>query len=161
MKLSRKVYGRFQSVQQNVARSAPDDAENRAMLVVDKQFRAAEKRHIDTNEGTDPTGVGRVHYKLAFRDLVMDLRAQRVSREGKSIKLRPVEFRLLQHFLEHPEQVFSRAELLSIIWGESLHVGSRTVDIHIGRLRKALNRYGQRNYIRTVHSRGYSLDLQE
>ncbi|WP_410469785.1 winged helix-turn-helix domain-containing protein [Bradyrhizobium sp. 33ap4] len=67
----------------------------------------------------------------------------------------------MQHFLEHPEQVFSRSELLSTIWGQNVHVTSRTVDLHIGRLRKALNGGGQCNYIRTVHSRGYSLDVQE
>ncbi|WP_145927380.1 winged helix-turn-helix domain-containing protein [Bradyrhizobium neotropicale] len=91
----------------------------------------------------------------------MDIRAQRVTLCGQPIKVRPLEFRLLQHFLEHPEQVFSRAELLSTIWGQNVHVTSRTVDLHIGRLRKALNGCGRRNYIRTVHSRGYSLDAQE
>jgi len=101
------------------------------------------------------------HYKLVFLDLVMDVRAQRVSRNGRPIKVRPMEFRLLQHLLEHPEQVFSRAELLTIIGGQNLHVGSRSVDLQISRLRKALNGDGQRNYIRTVHSRGYSLDAQE
>ncbi|WGD51015.1 winged helix-turn-helix domain-containing protein [Bradyrhizobium sp. CB1650] len=118
-------------------------------------------RPIDRKKKPETTGIASSHDKLVFLDLVLDVRAQRVSRNGRPIKVRPLEFRLLQHFLEHPEQVFSRTELLSIIWGQNLHVGSRSVDLQISRLRKALNEGGQRNYIRTVHSRGYSLDAQE
>jgi two-component system phosphate regulon response regulator PhoB len=95
---------------------------------------------------------------LTFLDLRMDLRAQLVYRNGRRVALGPLEFRLLEHFLRYPRCVFSRKELLASVWGRNLHVVSRTVDVHIGRLRKALNATGLPDYIRTVHARGYSLD---
>jgi two-component system phosphate regulon response regulator PhoB len=95
---------------------------------------------------------------LTFLDLRMDLRAQLVYRNGRRVALGPLEFRLLEHFLRHPRCVFSRKELLESVWGKNLHVVSRTVDVHIGRLRKVLNATGLPDYIRTVHTRGYSLD---
>jgi two-component system, OmpR family, phosphate regulon response regulator PhoB len=95
---------------------------------------------------------------LTFLDLRMDLRAQVVYRNGRRVALGPLEFRLLEHFLRYPRCVFSRKELLESVWGRNLHVVSRTVDVHIGRLRKALNAAGLADYIRTVHTRGYSLD---
>jgi two-component system phosphate regulon response regulator PhoB len=95
---------------------------------------------------------------LTFLDLRMDLRAQLVYRNGRRVALGPLEFRLLEHFLRYPRCVFSRKELLESVWGRNLHVVSRTVDVHIGRLRKVLNATGLPDYIRTVHTRGYSLD---
>ena len=95
---------------------------------------------------------------LTFLDLRMDLRAQLVYRNGRRVALGPLEFRLLEHFLRYPRCVFSRKELLESVWGRNLHVVSRTVDVHIGRLRKVLNAAGLPDYIRTVHTRGYSLD---
>jgi two-component system, OmpR family, phosphate regulon response regulator PhoB len=95
---------------------------------------------------------------LTFLDLRMDLRAQLVYRNGRRVALGPLEFRLLEHFLRYPRCVFSRKELLESVWGRNLHVVSRTVDVHIGRLRKVLNATGLPDYIRTVHGRGYSLD---
>ncbi|SFK16791.1 two-component system, OmpR family, phosphate regulon response regulator PhoB [Bradyrhizobium sp. Gha] len=121
----------------------------------------ASKQLSDGDEQSNSARVACSRDHLEFLDVVMDVRTQRVSRSGRPIKMRPVEFRLLQYFLEHPQQVFSRAELLSSIWGQHLHVVSRTVDVHVGRLRKALNKNGQPNCIRTVHSRGYSLDAQD
>jgi two-component system phosphate regulon response regulator PhoB len=95
---------------------------------------------------------------LTFLDVRMDLRAQLVYRNGRRVVLGPLEFRLLEHFLRYPRCVFSRKELLALVWGRNLHVVSRTVDVHIGRLRKVLNATGLPDYIRTVHTRGYSLD---
>ncbi|MGE5566557.1 MAG: phosphate regulon transcriptional regulator PhoB [Parcubacteria group bacterium] len=91
-----------------------------------------------------------------FGDIVMDRVAHRVKRGGKEIHLGPTEFRLLDHFLRHPGRVFSREQLLDAVWGSEIYVEARTVDVHIGRLRKAL---GDDDPIRTVRSAGYSLDV--
>lgn len=98
---------------------------------------------------------------LTYQDLLMDLRAQLVYRNGRRVALGPLEFRLLEHFLRHPRCVFSRMELLESVWGRNLHVVTRTVDVHIARLRKALNATDLPDYIRTVQARGYSLDLPD
>ena len=96
---------------------------------------------------------------LSYADIVMDLVAHRVTRGGKPLHLGPTEFRLLRHFMEHPGRVFSREQLLDSVWGKDVYVEARTVDVHVGRLRKALNVEGTVNPIRTVRSAGYSLDL--
>jgi two-component system phosphate regulon response regulator PhoB len=95
---------------------------------------------------------------LSFGDLVMDLAAHRVKRADVDIHLGPTEFRLLRHFLEHPGRVFSREQLLNTVWGQNVYVEERTVDVHIRRLRKALNEGGGDDLIRTVRSAGYALD---
>lgn len=95
---------------------------------------------------------------LSFGDLVMDLAAHRVKRADADIHLGPTEFRLLRHFLEHPSRVFSREQLLDTVWGKDVYVEPRTVDVHIRRLRKALNEGGGDDLIRTVRSAGYALD---
>ena len=76
---------------------------------------------------------------LRYADVAMDLAAHRVSRAGKPVHLGPTEFRLLRHFLQHPGRVFSREQLLDGVWGHDAEVEMRTVDVHIRRLRKALN----------------------
>lgn len=96
--------------------------------------------------------------KLAFGDLEMDTVAHRVKRDDQVIPLGPTEFRLLRHFLEHPNWVFSRERLLDSVWGQDSDIELRTVDVHIRRLRKALNANGQPDIIRTVRSAGYALD---
>ena len=88
----------------------------------------------------------------------MDITSHRVTRSGKSIKLGPTEFRLLKSFLEKPGRVFSREQLLDKVWGRDIFVELRTVDVHIRRLRKALNTGADADLIRTVRSAGYSLD---
>jgi len=98
---------------------------------------------------------------LTYQDLLMDLRAQLVYRNGRRVALGPLEFRLLEHFLRQPRCVFSRRELLESVWGRNLHVVTRTVDVHIARLRKALNATDLPDCIRTVQARGYSLDLPD
>ncbi len=95
---------------------------------------------------------------LEYADIEMDLVSHRVSRNGKAIKLGPTEFRLLRSFLEKPGRVFSREQLLDKVWGRDIYVELRTVDVHIRRLRKALNTENEADLIRTVRSAGYSLD---
>lgn len=93
-------------------------------------------------------------------DIVIDRVAHRVRRAGQEVHLGPTEFRLLDHFMQHPGRVFSREQLLDAVWGSDVYVEARTVDVHIGRLRKALNASEGGDPIRTVRSAGYSLDLE-
>jgi len=95
---------------------------------------------------------------LTFQNLVLDLSAHRVTRGGEAVHLGPTEFRLLRFLLERPGRVFSREQLLDAVWGRDAEVELRTVDVHIRRLRKALNGQGQRDLIRTVRAAGYALD---
>ncbi len=95
---------------------------------------------------------------LTFADVSMDLAAHRVSRNGRAIHLGPTEYRLLRFFLEHPGRVFTREQLLDSVWGHDVYVEPRTVDVHIRRLRKALNGPDEIDIIRTVRSAGYALD---
>lgn len=98
---------------------------------------------------------------LEFGDLVMDLTAHRVSRADVSIHLGPTEFRLLKHLLEHPRRVFSREQLLDTVWGSDVFLETRTVDVHVRRLRQALNKGGGADLIRTVRAAGYALDPEK
>ena len=91
-------------------------------------------------------------------DLSLDATAHKVTRRGQTIALGPTEFRLLRHFMEHPGRVFSRGQLLDAVWGSESEIELRTVDVHIRRLRKAINLDGRGDIIRTVRSAGYSLD---
>src|SRR5947209_2265870 len=95
---------------------------------------------------------------LRYGDVAMDLAAHRVSRAGQPVHLGPTEYRLLRHFLEHPGRVFSREQLLDRVWGHESEIELRTVDVHIRRLRKALNQHGGGELLRTVRSAGYGLD---
>jgi two-component system phosphate regulon response regulator PhoB len=95
---------------------------------------------------------------LRFADLAMDLVAHRVTRDGKPIHLGPTEFRLLRFLMQHPGRVFSREQLLDHVWGHDVYVEVRTVDVHIRRLRKALNAGKAVDLIRTVRAAGYALD---
>lgn len=95
---------------------------------------------------------------LTYEDITMDLSAHRVTRGGRYVHLGPTEFRLLQFLMEHPGCVFSREELLNAVWGPDIYVEPRTVDVHIRRLRKALNGEAEQDLIRTVRAAGYALD---
>jgi two-component system, OmpR family, phosphate regulon response regulator PhoB len=95
---------------------------------------------------------------LNYGGLEMDTASHRVMRDGKPLQMGPTEFRLLRHFLEHPSRVFSREQLLDAVWGHDVYVELRTVDVHIRRLRKAVNLDNQPDLIRTVRSAGYALD---
>lgn len=88
----------------------------------------------------------------------MDLEEHRVTREERPVRLGPTEFRLLRVFMEKPGRVFSREQLLDRVWGREIYVEPRTVDVHIRRLRKALNSGGEADLVRTVRSAGYALD---
>jgi two-component system phosphate regulon response regulator PhoB len=98
--------------------------------------------------------------RLNHAGIEMDLTQHRVVRAGQPVRLGPTEFRLLRHFLEHPGRVFSRDQIIDAVWGRDAYVDERTVDVHIRRLRKALNRDGDTDPIRTVRSAGYALDRQ-
>jgi two-component system phosphate regulon response regulator PhoB len=96
--------------------------------------------------------------QLQYADIEMDIVSHKVKRGGDTIQLGPTEFRLLKHFLEHPGRVFSRERLLDSVWGHDSYIEPRTVDVHIRRLRKAINVRGKSDIIRTVRSAGYALD---
>jgi two-component system phosphate regulon response regulator PhoB len=95
---------------------------------------------------------------LAYADLSMDLAAMKVRRGGAYIHLAPTEFRMLRHFLRYPERAFTRDQLVQIVHGGAEDFDRRNVDAHIVRLRRALNRGGRRDLIRTIRRHGYSLD---
>ena len=98
--------------------------------------------------------------QLGFHDIAMDLASHRVSRGRRPVHLGPTEYRLLEFFLQHPRRVFTREELLDAVWGPDIHVEPRTVDVHIRRLRKAVNGPGELDVIRTVRAAGYALDTE-
>jgi two-component system, OmpR family, phosphate regulon response regulator PhoB len=96
--------------------------------------------------------------RLVFGDIIVDRVSHRVKRGEREIHLGPTEFRLLDYFMQHPGRVFSREQLLDSVWGSDVYVEARTVDVHVGRLRKALNDGNEIDPIRTVRSAGYALD---
>jgi two-component system phosphate regulon response regulator PhoB len=98
--------------------------------------------------------------KLNFHDISLDPASHRVLRNGRALHLGPTEFRLLEFFLRHPKRVFSREDVLNAVWGRDIHVEPRTVDVHIRRLRKAINGPGEIDIVRTVRAAGYALDLE-
>ena len=95
---------------------------------------------------------------LEFAGIIMDLTSHKATRDGTDVHLSPTEFSLLKYLMEHPGRVFSREQLLDSVWGHDIYVELRTVDVHIRRLRKALNEGFDSDIIRTVRSAGYSLD---
>ena len=104
-----------------------------------------------------PAAVGQT---LSFGDITLDSERHRVMRSGKPIHLGPTEYRLLCTLIEKPGRGWSRDQLLDLVWGRDKDVDIRTVDVHIGRLRKALMRTGRKDPIRTVRGAGYSLDSE-
>ena len=98
--------------------------------------------------------------ELKYEDITMDLMQKKVFRGQNYVHLGPTEFRLLKILIENPAKVFSREYLLKTVWGANIYVESRTIDVHIRRLRKALNAFGP-DYIRTVRATGYALDKNE
>ena len=97
---------------------------------------------------------------LSYGGITLDSTTHKVSRAGQNIHLGPTEFRMLRHFLENPGRVFTREQLLDAVWGHDVYVELRTVDVHIRRLRKAINLPDMPNIIRTVRSAGYALDAE-
>jgi len=112
-------------------------------------------RALLRRSGTVPTKL-----KLNFHDISLDPASHRVLRNGRVLHLGPTEFRLLEFFLRHPKRVFSREDVLNAVWGRDIHVEPRTVDVHIRRLRKAINGPGEIDIVRTVRAAGYALDLE-
>jgi two-component system, OmpR family, phosphate regulon response regulator PhoB len=100
----------------------------------------------------------RVAERLTVGDIDLDRLTRRVRRGEREIHLGPTDFRLLECLVEKPGRVFSRAQLLELVWGRSVEVDERTVDVHIGRLRKRLSKGKERDPIRTVRAAGYALD---
>ncbi len=98
--------------------------------------------------------------QLSFHDIEIDLAEHRTVRNGRRVHLGPTEFRLLAYFMRHPRRVFTREELLDAVWGRDIHVEPRTVDVHIRRLRKAINGEGELDLVRTVRAAGYALDTE-
>jgi two-component system phosphate regulon response regulator PhoB len=97
---------------------------------------------------------------LNFHDITLDQTAHRVHRNGRAVHVGPTEYRLLEFFLQHPRRVFSREEVLDAVWGPDIHVEPRTVDVHIRRLRKAINSEDELDVVRTVRAAGYALDTE-
>ena len=97
---------------------------------------------------------------LEYADLEMDVESHRVRRAGRPVSLGPTEFRLLRHLMERPGRVLSRERLLDAVWPHDSSIDARTVDVHVRRLRKALNEGGLADVIRTVRSAGYALDAE-
>ncbi len=97
--------------------------------------------------------------KLEYAGIVLDLSAQKANRDGHFIHLGPTEYRLLRILIERPTRVYSREQLLDRVWGRDIYVEERTVDVHVRRLRKALNKFGGDDLIRTVRRGGYSIDI--
>ena len=98
-----------------------------------------------------------VGQRLEFDDIVLDAESHKVTRGPHALKLGPTEFRLLSTFMEKPGRVWSREQLLDRVWGRDIYVDTRTVDVHIGRLRKALTSHGGSNPVRTIRGAGYAL----
>lgn len=103
---------------------------------------------------TRPAAIGE---RLEYADITLDSETHRVMRDGDEVKLGPTEFRLLSTFMEKPGRVWSREQLLDRVWGRDIYVDTRTVDVHIGRLRKALCSHGGDDPLRTVRGAGYAL----
>ncbi|QFS82984.1 Phosphate regulon transcriptional regulatory protein PhoB [Roseivivax sp. THAF40] len=103
---------------------------------------------------TRPSAAGQA---LQFDDIRLDAETHRVTRAGQPLKLGPTEFRLLSTFMEKPGRVWSRDQLLDRVWGRDVYVDTRTVDVHVGRLRKALAQHGGTDVLRTVRGAGYAL----
>ena len=104
------------------------------------------------------TNPGAVAESIIAGDLALDRKTRRVTRQTRDIDLSPTEFRLLEHLMQNPGRVFSRAQLLDRVWGRDIYVDERTVDVHVGRLRKSLSRGRENDPIRTVRGMGYAFD---
>lgn len=113
---------------------------------LDARLRALLRRHQSSYD------------RLSFADITLDPETHRVERGGRMLSLGPTEYRLLDLLIRNPRKVFSREDLLRRIWGQNIHVEIRTIDVHIRRLRKAINGPGEVDLVRTVRAAGYALD---
>jgi two-component system phosphate regulon response regulator PhoB len=99
--------------------------------------------------------------KISVGPITIDRASHRVRRGGREIHLGPTEYRLLDHLMQHPGRVFSREQLLNAVWGSDIYVETRTVDVHVGRLRKAINQDDEADPIRTVRAAGYAIEVED
>ena len=99
--------------------------------------------------------------QLVFEDILLDIISHKVTRQDQRIQLGPTEYRILKVLMDKPGRVHSRQNLLDSVWGSDIHVEARTVDVHVGQLRKALKIYGGSDLIRTVRGAGYAIDIEE
>jgi len=113
---------------------------------LDARLRALLRRHQSSYD------------RLSFADVTLDPETHRVERAGRMLALGPTEYRLLDLLIRNPRKVFSREDLLRRIWGQNIHVEIRTIDVHIRRLRKAINGPDEVDLVRTVRAAGYALD---
>lgn len=97
---------------------------------------------------------------LQVQELLLDIQAHRLSIAGKSVEIGPTEYKLLEFFMQHPDRVYSREQLLDMVWGRNVYVEERTVDVHILRLRKLLSPYGYDKLVQTVRGSGYRFSNQ-
>lgn len=97
---------------------------------------------------------------LQVQELLLDTQAHRLSIAGKSVEIGPTEYKLLEFFMQHPDRVYSREQLLDLVWGRNVYVEERTVDVHILRLRKLLSPYGYDKLVQTVRGSGYRFSNQ-
>jgi two-component system phosphate regulon response regulator PhoB len=97
---------------------------------------------------------------LQLREIVMDLTAFRVTRNGRNVHLGPTEFQLLKFLMQHPNRIFSREEIIYEIWGADAAVEARTIDVHVRRLRDSMTREGEADVIRTVRTAGYGFNME-
>jgi two-component system, OmpR family, phosphate regulon response regulator PhoB len=139
--------------------AAPEIIESGADQYLSRPFSP---EHLMTSIGAalsagNPDGERGQRMLLTFVDLELDIASYQVRRSGRMIHLAPTEFRLLRHLMKNPHRVHSRDELQSAAWPRAVHLGPRTIDVHIGRLRAALNEAGGHDLIRTVRSVGYAL----
>ena len=115
---------------------------------------------IKTNLRRVSTTTAPMKKEYCFNDIRVNMKEKKVFRGDNYVQIGPTEFRILKLLLSNPRQVFSREDLLKEVWGNNVYVEPRTIDVHIRRLRKALNEYGP-DYIRTIRSTGYSIDDKE
>src|ERR1700734_3931490 len=127
----------------------------RALPIIMLTARADEQ---DSVRGLDTGADDYITKPFSTEALIARVRA--LLRNGRALHLGPTEFRLLEFFLRHPRRVFSREDVLNAVWGRDIHVEPRTVDVHIRRLRKAINGPGEQDIVRTVRAAGYALDLE-
>jgi len=99
--------------------------------------------------------------QIALGDLVLDTEQHRLSIGDKQLEVSPTEFRLMQFFMTHPDKVYSRTQLLDQVWGRSVYIEERTIDVHIRRLRKILGEYGREDLVQTVRGFGYRFSLMD
>ena len=105
---------------------------------------------------------GKIHdlTQIQFQDIVLDTEQHRVSISGKEVDVSPTEFKLLSFFLTHPDKVYNRSQLLDQVWGRSVYIEERTVDVHIRRLRKILANYQREEWLQTVRGFGYRFSVK-